>query len=939
MLERIFVRLLILSVQAGILIIAILAIRMLGRRLPKRVICLLWGMAALRLMIPVTIESSYSLVPSGSRLEEHITERQSSAVQVIVPAESLAVQPEASEVISAEQGERLADIATQAQKTAAKADLHGKAEIKKSRGELLRTSAIGIWLLGMAALWGYGCFGYFRVSRVVRDAVHEKEEIWLSDRITAPFLFGYRRPRIYMPFFVEESRREYIVAHERGHVQRWDHITRLVGYILLSIYWFQPLCWVGYVMFCRDTEMACDELVIARLGEEKKRAYSQTLLLCSAQKPYLLANPLAFGEPDVKNRIKNILSYKKQGRLITIASVVVVLLAGMLFMTSRQEREADSADNGVGSVSESLPASDKVQIFSKEQLAYLETAEAGTSYAVVLLANADEPMLLTAKGSYEDPAFDNRKVSFAADCLMLGEQIFLCGGGTAYPIRADHEAVYLEDGHGIEVVRVAEQENGKKILESVYYGERDEQYYEILNKYSRAEVVDFSREVTENTEKEEVAEELREALFAALMDMEGTKEQQEEALREALENRESFARLKEELTEGMKEQQAAQAAYGMPVRRYPLEETQEEYLQIAKEMFDAYARMEAVLSTSLPAAGGTSVDGCYMEVSDGLFTGVQEIKDYIRGFCSEARAEIWNGILFEGEMPLIKEKDGILYTMEYDGVGIPWTEYDDITLMEAGQNEIFFSIRQKEPTPEGMTYFVHLLWEEDRWVVEERDYVLELSAHQYYPETVLQRVDMGDYEVVLQKATHAVMAPLEAAVVVGDEMRSIELFYEEYDRAAENYRIRAVGEIMGYDCFYIYNQRAVFNQCAAFYAMRDGEIIKIAEVYNADPEESTFIRDINGDGEHELICNQFYSGDGGREVMLYMKLDGYICVGEPDVEGIDVGYRYWSYYDAETDRLVIETEQEKAPYYMAAEKESFRFHPQDGTKEENVMQK
>ncbi len=1030
MLESIFTKLLILSVQAGFLILATLLIRGLFKKIPRKYICLLWCMVALRLLIPVTIESPVSLVPTEDDIQQVFVEemqddyrmqRVEQMLQASAPSESI----ENTDVIQ----------------TYTYVAPVGKLEVIEDNGEVttsyvtlpekkatdLRMLVICLWIFGTGILLSYGVFTYIRVRMKVGDAVHLEEKVWLSDRIDTPFLLGYIQPRIYMPFFVDESRREYIIAHELGHIRRGDHVTKLIGYILLAVYWFQPLVWVAYVMFCKDVEMACDELVIGNLGEEKKKAYSQTLLLCSVDKHYLLANPLAFGEIDVKKRITNVLSYKKPGVIISIISVAILLLAAVFFMTNGEEKKPgttvlaeyqkeylaslpngttyavvplagvdepllltttdiheegqesflaeycmfehigtlgwkeqghpirtdgealywmtveslavmtvpEQADPETGlkffetafyeegdkdydkmlkkyekasvivfdnvienSVVEEEKASQSGKVLADYQIEYLTSLESGTYYAVVPLEGAEEPILLTAKGYYEDPAFDNAKVTISADYCMFGEVKGINTGGTAYPIRADYEAIYLESGHSISVLTISDDLNpatGSKYMETTVYSENHEDYWKVLERCGAAFAVDFENTFIKEKDFdfEAVLEEMERKIAAQLEIM----EQEQEALE--------------------KEQEALlafRAKFGTPVRTIVKNNTEEEYLSIAKTVFDEYNKMDALFSTSLPISGSWDLNERYAEVESDMFPNAKAVKDYIRQFCGEGLAEWYYYMLFRDgeEEGLLKEENGKLYTAMFDGIPVAYTEYDSISILEASSDRMVYNIWPSAPFFEerDAVYFIQIVWEDDRWVVEECSEVMEKSGHDYYPETVYQRISMGDYEVVLQDYTTGAGGPLEVAIIRGEESETLKVLYQDWQRDPAKVRLADAGEIFGYDCFYVYDFGLFHTVVTDFYAMVDGKIQQVAGSWGDAPEKSTFIRDLNGDGEHELICNLTYSADGGQGVRIY-KRDGeqilYDYGGYEYLVGIDEGYTSYthSYYDAETGKIVV----------------------------------
>lgn len=176
----------------------------------------------------------------------------------------------------------------------------------------------GIWLVGMLLFIVVAMVSTIRLHLLVREAICCREKVSLCDAVTSPFLLGIIRPRIYLPSTLEEEEMDYILAHEKAHLKRGDHLWKPVGYLILCVYWFHPLCWIAYILLCRDIELACDEKVIRDMSFEDKKEYSRVLLSCATQRRYVLTCPLAFGEIGVKNRVKSVLNHKKAAVGISI---------------------------------------------------------------------------------------------------------------------------------------------------------------------------------------------------------------------------------------------------------------------------------------------------------------------------------------------------------------------------------------------------------------------------------------------------------------------------------------------------------------------------------------------------------------------------------------------------------------------------------------------
>ena len=303
------------SISAGWLVLAALAFRLVFRRAPRWVHVLLWGVVALRLLLPVSIESPVSLVPSAETIRPETVQFAEPAIESGVPAIDRAVNP----VL----------------------ETHFPANPAGSVNPLfVWTEAAGVvWLLGAAAMLSYAGFSFFRLRRRVGASLRTEGNVYLCDGIDTPFILGVLRPRIYLPSAMEEGQRACVLAHERAHLNRRDHWWKPLGYVLLAVYWFNPLLWLAYVLLCRDIELACDERVIRGLRAEEVQTYSAVLLACSTQRRRIAACPLAFGEVGVKARVKRALRYKKPAFWVVAASLAVCLAASVCFLTDPERNE------------------------------------------------------------------------------------------------------------------------------------------------------------------------------------------------------------------------------------------------------------------------------------------------------------------------------------------------------------------------------------------------------------------------------------------------------------------------------------------------------------------------------------------------------------------------------------------------------------------------
>lgn len=315
----IFLKLLNMSITAGWLILAVLCVRLLFRKMPKWVNCLLWGVVAIRLMVPFSIESSLSLQPSAQPIQS----------STMVSGEVLPYVPSVDSNLSIVEN----TVNPMLAETFAYSEEESVAPLQ------VVTEVAGIvWVVGMILLLVFALGSIIRLSLLVRESVLYRNNVFICDGVKSPFILGIIRPRIYLSSSLTEEEIEYIVAHERAHLKRKDHLWKPFGYLLLCIYWFNPLCWVAYMMLCKDIELACDEKVIRDMNFEDKKEYSRVLLACATQRRLVMACPLAFGEVGVKERVRTVLNYKKPAFWITLVAIVVCVVVAICFLTN-PERE------------------------------------------------------------------------------------------------------------------------------------------------------------------------------------------------------------------------------------------------------------------------------------------------------------------------------------------------------------------------------------------------------------------------------------------------------------------------------------------------------------------------------------------------------------------------------------------------------------------------
>ena len=307
----VFLKLLNLSISASWLVLAVLVLRLVSKRSPKWMNVLLWGMVALRLMLPFSIESALSLIPSAETLSPEVVQFDpaptiTSGVEFI----DNAVNPSLSESFAA-------------------------APLASVNPLYVWTYLAGwVWLIGLGAMLLYALVSYLRLRRRVSVSLCVRENIYLCDAISSPFILGVVKPRIYLPSGLDEVQRQNVLSHERAHLARRDHWWKPLGFALLAVYWFNPVLWLAYALLCRDIELACDERVIRTMDESAVKTYSTVLLACSMPRKAVITCPLAFGEVGVKERVRNALRYKKPAFWVIAASVAVCVVVAVCFLTN-----------------------------------------------------------------------------------------------------------------------------------------------------------------------------------------------------------------------------------------------------------------------------------------------------------------------------------------------------------------------------------------------------------------------------------------------------------------------------------------------------------------------------------------------------------------------------------------------------------------------------
>ena len=375
--SELFLKIVNMSISASWLVLAVLVLRLVLKKAPKWCNVLLWGIVAIRLICPFSFESAWSLIPSAETVPMNIEMAASPAIDSGVGAINSVVNP----VIGA---------------------VFAPAPVASANPLQIWIPVLAvIWLIGVAVLLVYTAASYWCLRRKLDTAVRYRDHIFQSENVHSPFVLGILRPRIYLPFKMNGQDLGHVVAHEQSHICRKDHWWKPLGFLLLTIHWFNPLMWIAYIFLCRDIELACAEKVIQALGNEQRADYSQALLACSVNHRRIAACPLAFGEVGVKERVKSVMNYKKPAFWVVILAVISCLVVAVCFLTNPRQDSftigitvpAGSQEAVVYADEEISPLGNSITVTAGDGLGdtqvYLKTVEVQTETAY------DEPAYLT----------------------------------------------------------------------------------------------------------------------------------------------------------------------------------------------------------------------------------------------------------------------------------------------------------------------------------------------------------------------------------------------------------------------------------------------------------------------------------------------------------------------------------------------------------------
>lgn len=548
-LQTAFISVINLSIAASFLMLAVILLRSFLKKIPKWLVCALWGMVALRLVVPFSLESKWSLVPTwkvsiaqekpartvNDENQQDVSRAEDRQSETVAKNSSEGHDAERANAISAgktwenpseenswqtfsreNDGENMAHVeettaeglaskrkdngstafsetkehdleSVQAsvpvnEKSAEELSMRKPGESVKSKGfgetdehaaataegilkgklqGVLLMIGSGIWLAGIIAMLAYAAISFVRLRSRLRTAVRLEVgtgvKAWVSDAITEPFVLGIVSPRIYLPSTLEAGDLECVLGHERAHVKRGDYLWKPFGFLILCVYWFHPLCWISYLLFCRDVEMACDEKATKDFIAQERKRYCQALLNISQGKKDSLIGTVAFGENGTKSRVKAVLNYKKPSLWMILAGTLAGFAVGFLFMTSPN-------GNSIGSW---LAFPTKIQ---RSEVVYDEEGNAQEISFDLKLHNSSMGIVVSGCVLYDGNTYYDAKEVFRDKWEGDGSNLFFIHKDYAQDVWKDYVRIDpLDDKMDSYLLRITTAGE-----EKTYYSERPE---------------------------------------------------------------------------------------------------------------------------------------------------------------------------------------------------------------------------------------------------------------------------------------------------------------------------------------------------------------------------------------------------------------------------------------------------------------------------------
>lgn len=421
--NELFLKIANMSISASCVMLAVLVLRLLLKKAPKWVNVLLWGFVALRLLVPFSIESNFSLIPDQLTNGEIIS---NVGDAYIGETDSIGIY-EGHEQQTGQQP--IGSFDTE----------EGSIKPPKTVGNTVYPVLSWIWLAGVALMLIYTVISYATLQHKIRTAVPLRKGILQSENVDSPFVLGIIKPKIYLPFRIDEQTLEFVIAHEQAHILRKDHWWKPFGFLLLAIHWFNPLIWLGYILLCRDIELACDEKVIKEMDHENRANYTQALFACSINRRSIAACPLAFGEVGIKERVKSVMNYRKPTFWITVAAAVICYVVVICFLT-------DPMSNTLG----------QIEWFDFDSVTYENTAafvsDGKTQHYIGAVDRELIKQLYKLRISHKEVSLDRSEERDRSNTLILnlpphepGQIMTSYVGGTFFHFNDDFSEVWVDD--------------------------------------------------------------------------------------------------------------------------------------------------------------------------------------------------------------------------------------------------------------------------------------------------------------------------------------------------------------------------------------------------------------------------------------------------------------------------------------------------------------
>lgn len=459
MMSELFRNMLNASAQGSIVIAAVILLRPVLKRAPRKYICLLWILAGIRLLMPFSLESSLSLQPR----QELVTESQWQQLQqfgAVLPEDAPMELPR--EEIPVVMPQEPAELPENSAVEEALPREEPEVEFRINWTAVLP----GLWLAGAGGMALYGVISYVLLKRRIREAIRLEDGTWETDRIGTAFILGYFRPRIYLPMGMGEDQRALILKHEQTHLKRLDHWTKLIGFLALAVHWFNPLVWIAYWMLCQEIELACDEAVVAGMDLSQRKCYSAALLTFSTKGH--LACPVAFGEKPVKRRIKAVLNYRKPAFWLTLCAIAAIAFVAVSLLTVPKAEDLEAEGN---TQPQTLWKDTAVENLYRELERIQNSEEIALDISTSIVSDYEffqgheQTWWISGDDWYRTMEFDTEQGAYREEYLQTGGKQYARREAANIPKLGDLEWTQLPDGQVQPLFLLAQEWKNYEVLE------------------------------------------------------------------------------------------------------------------------------------------------------------------------------------------------------------------------------------------------------------------------------------------------------------------------------------------------------------------------------------------------------------------------------------------------------------------------------------------